>query len=97
VINYDVPNDAEDYVHRIGRTARAKSTGIALTLVNEDDMFKFKRIEDLIENEVTKIPLPIDLGDGPEWNVRENFKKKFNNKGHKRKNFNPKFNKKKNN
>ncbi len=97
VINYDVPNDAEDYVHRIGRTARAKSTGIALTLVNEDDMFKFKRIEDLIENEVTKIPLPSDLGDGPEWNVRENFKKKFNNKGHKRKNFNPKFNKKKNN
>ena len=97
VINYDVPNDAEDYVHRIGRTARAKSTGIALTLVNEDDMFKFKRIEDLIENEVTKIPLPSDLGDGPEWNVRENFKKKFNNKGHKRKNFKPKFNKKKNN
>lgn len=68
VINYDVPNDAEDYVHRIGRTARAKSTGVAITLVNEDDMYKFKRIEDFIENEVMKIPLPPALGKGPEWN-----------------------------
>lgn len=68
VINFDVPNDPEDYVHRVGRTARAKATGVALTLVNEDDMYKFKRIEDFIENEVMKIPLPPDLGSGPKWN-----------------------------
>lgn len=68
VINFDVPNDAEDYVHRVGRTARAKATGVALTLVNEDDMFKFKRIEEFIENEVIKIPLPPALGEGPKWN-----------------------------
>ena len=67
VINYDVPNDAEDYVHRVGRTARAKTTGVAITLVNEGDMFNFKRIEDFIENEVMKIPLPPELGEGPEW------------------------------
>ncbi len=68
VINFDVPNDAEDYVHRIGRTARAKATGVALTLVNEADMFKFKRIEEFIEAEVMKIPLPPTLGEGPKWN-----------------------------
>ncbi len=49
VINYDVPQDAEDYVHRVGRTARADATGVALTLVNEDDMYKFHQIEQLIE------------------------------------------------
>lgn len=68
VINYDVPNDAEDYVHRVGRTARAKTTGVALTLVNENDMFNFKRIEEFIGDEVMKIPLPSQLGDGPKWN-----------------------------
>jgi len=68
VINFDVPNDAEDYVHRVGRTARAKATGVALTLVNEGDMYKFKQIEEFIEDEVMKIPLPPDLGDGPKWN-----------------------------
>ncbi len=67
VINYDVPNDAEDYVHRIGRTARAKTTGVAITLVNEEDMYKFKRIEDFIEAEVMKIPLPPQIGEGPLW------------------------------
>lgn len=68
VINYDVPNDAEDYVHRIGRTARAATSGLALTMINEDDMYKFHRIEQLIEKEVMKLPLPGDLGEGPEWN-----------------------------
>lgn len=68
VINYDVPGDAEDYVHRIGRTARADTTGVALTFINEDDMYKFHRIEQLIEREVVKIPLPEELGEGPEWN-----------------------------
>ena len=82
VINYDAPNDAEDYVHRIGRTARASTTGVALTLVNEHDMEKVARIEKLIEKPVPKVPLPSDLGSGPEWNPakREKYKgggKKF--------------------
>ncbi len=70
VINYDVPNDAEDYVHRVGRTARADTTGVALTLINEDDMFKFSQIERLIEREVMKIALPKELGEGPQWEVK---------------------------
>jgi len=70
VINYDVPNDAEDYVHRIGRTARADSTGVALTVINPDDMYKFSKIEELIEMEVPKVPLPPALGEGPEWSTK---------------------------
>ena len=83
VINYDVPNDPEDYVHRVGRTARAKATGVALTLVNEDDMYKFSRIESFIESEVMKIPLPPDLGDGPKWNPTNSMEgsNKYKNKG----------------
>lgn len=69
IINYDVPQDAEDYVHRVGRTARADATGVALTLVNEDDMYKFHRIEQLIEKEVFKIAMPARLGEGPEWKI----------------------------
>jgi superfamily II DNA/RNA helicase len=77
VINYDVPGDAEDYVHRIGRTARAETTGVALTLINEDDMYKFARIEKLIENEVMKIPLPPGLGEGPAWSTSSSGRSKF--------------------
>ena len=69
VINYDVPGDAEDYVHRIGRTARADTKGVALTLINEDDMYKFDRIEKLIERKVQRVKLPEALGDGPEWKI----------------------------
>jgi ATP-dependent RNA helicase RhlE len=65
VINYDTPHDAEDYVHRVGRTARAESTGIAITFVNEKDQQKFQRIEKLIGREVSKIPVPHELGEGP--------------------------------
>lgn len=61
VINYDVPNDAEDYVHRIGRTARAEASGVALTYVNGEDMRSFKRIEEMIETKIRRIPLPPDL------------------------------------
>ena len=68
VINYDVPRDAEDYVHRIGRTARAQASGEAYTFVNEKDMKAFARIEQLIEKEVEKLPLPSELGDGPAYN-----------------------------
>lgn len=77
VINYDVPQDAEDYVHRVGRTARAEKTGIALTLVNPDDMQKFHRIEQLIEQIIYKIPLPVALGKGPDWDTKSPPRKKF--------------------
>ncbi|MCX6181273.1 MAG: DEAD/DEAH box helicase [Bacteroidetes bacterium] len=70
VINYDVPNEAQDYVHRVGRTARASTTGVAITLINPDDMYKFHRIEQLIESIIPKLPLPADLGEGPEWDTR---------------------------
>jgi superfamily II DNA/RNA helicase len=76
VVNFDVPGDAEDYVHRIGRTARANTTGIALTFVNGDDMYKFQQIEELIGNEVFKAPLPPELGEGPEWKVIQKKRKK---------------------
>lgn len=79
VVNFDVPGDAEDYVHRIGRTARANTTGIALTFVNSDDMYKFQQIEELIGSEVYKAPLPPELGEGPEWKVIEKKKKKKRN------------------
>lgn len=68
IINYNVPADAEDYVHRVGRTARASSTGVALTLVNGEDMYRLKRIEELIESEILKLRVPAELGRGPEWN-----------------------------
>lgn len=58
VINYDVPNDAEDYIHRVGRTARADSDGIAMTFVNWKDRRKFRDIEDLMEARVERSPLP---------------------------------------
>ncbi len=65
VINYDVPPDPEDYVHRIGRTARADTTGTAITFVNERDQRRFSHIETLIEKEVPKVALPEALGEGP--------------------------------
>lgn len=68
VINYNVPNDAEDYVHRIGRTGRAESNGIAFTFISEEDMYKFNNIEELIEKEVLKLPMPEYIGEGPEYN-----------------------------
>lgn len=67
VINYDVPPDAEDYVHRIGRTARAEKTGRAVTFINAHDQRSFQRIERLIEKEVPKLPLPPGMPAGPAW------------------------------
>ena len=67
VINYDVPHDTEDYVHRIGRTARADRDGRAITLVNELDMYWFQQIEKFLEKVVEKMPLPEDCGEGPEY------------------------------
>lgn len=65
VVNFDMPQDAEDYVHRVGRTARAASTGMAITFVNEKDMFRVQKVERLIERELPKLPLPEDFGPGP--------------------------------
>ena len=70
VINYDVPGDAEDYVHRIGRTARADSTGVALTFISDKDQHKFKTIEELIGQTVAKAPNPPEVGEGPEYNPK---------------------------
>ena len=74
VINYEVPNDAEDYVHRIGRTARADKTGEAITFVNENQIKSFMSIEKLIENEVEKIPLPNNFEKGPVYSIKKKKK-----------------------
>lgn len=63
VINFDVPGDAEDYVHRIGRTARASAEGEAITLISKEDRHRFKRIEELVEKQVRRVPLPDELAD----------------------------------
>jgi superfamily II DNA/RNA helicase len=77
VINFDAPHDAEDYVHRIGRTARANTKGEAYTLINEKDMFRMQNIEKLIEAEIPRCTLPENLGVGPEWKISQpGFKKK---------------------
>jgi ATP-dependent RNA helicase RhlE len=68
VLNNDVPGDAEDYIHRVGRTARAATKGVAFTLINEKDQRKFQSIEKLLEKEILKIKLPEFLGEGPEYN-----------------------------
>lgn len=70
VINYDAPRDAEEYVHRVGRTARANTKGIAFTLITEDDQNDFHKIEQLIETEIRKLPLPASLGEAPKYNPR---------------------------
>lgn len=77
VINFDVPKDAEDYIHRIGRTARAESTGVGITFITEKDQNDFKDIEDLIGSEIYKIKLSPALGAQPVYNPgvkKKNFK-----------------------
>ena len=69
VINYDVPRDSEDYVHRIGRTARADRDGMAITLVNEDDMYAFHQIEKFLDKEIEKTPLPEGMKEGPDYDT----------------------------
>ncbi len=94
VINYDVPNDSEDYVHRIGRTARANNDGVAITFVNEKEQSNFKNIENFLEKEIYKIPVPVELGESPEYAPRTRLnshnnssrnKKRFNGKPSQRK------------
>lgn len=87
VINYDVPHDPEDYIHRIGRTARANADGVAITFICEAEQGKFHRIEEFIEKDIYKIPLPPHIGEGPEYNPRafssqrRNFSKNKSPKG----------------
>ena len=68
VINFDVPPDPEDYIHRIGRTARAETKGTAITFVNERDQRKFSFIETLIAKEIPRMTLPEGIGEGPAYN-----------------------------
>lgn len=69
VINFDVPHDPEDYVHRIGRTARAQRDGIAITFVSEDEISSFKQIEKFLGRVVDKNELPEGLGEAPDYNA----------------------------
>ena len=70
VINFDVPGDAVDYVHRVGRTARADSKGEAITLISDVDMHKFAKIEKLIDKTIEKHPIPANLGEAPVWQAK---------------------------
>ena len=67
VINYDVPHDAEDYVHRVGRTARVNAKGEAITFVTQREIFKLKEIEQLIESTIPKLQPPANIGTVPKW------------------------------
>ena len=75
VINYDVPRDCDDYIHRVGRTARANTTGRGITLVSENDQMAFKKIEDFIGKSIEKMLLPEGIGEAPEYNPKKPAKK----------------------
>jgi superfamily II DNA/RNA helicase len=89
VINYDVPNDSEDYVHRIGRTARADRDGEAITFINEKDISRFMQIEHFLQKDVEKIPLPEGLGEGPEYIGRSNRKPGGGNRKGRKRHYHP--------
>lgn len=91
VINYDVPHDSEDYVHRIGRTARANNDGCAITFVSETEQTRFKQTENFLGKDIYKIPVPDELGEAPLYAPRvarkNNSQKGSNNKkGYRRNN-----------
>ena len=96
VINYDVPNDGEDYIHRIGRTARAETDGVAYTFISEKEQNKFRIIEELLGTPVNKVPVPEQFGPSPEYNPRKSRRpgggggggggRKFSHQGGKRRN-----------
>jgi superfamily II DNA/RNA helicase len=79
VVNYDVPGDAADYVHRVGRTARAETKGEAITFINQYDVEKFMDIEKLIDSVIEKTPLPAPMSSGPDYKItgEKPFKKNF--------------------
>jgi ATP-dependent RNA helicase RhlE len=68
VLNYDVPHDGEDYVHRIGRTARAAAEGTAITFISVKEQRKFAVIERLLGKPVPKVMVPEEFGESPEYN-----------------------------
>ena len=74
VVNYDIPDDAADYVHRIGRTARAGKDGAAVSFINIKDQYKFYNIEQLIEREIEKLEIPSEIGQSPKYNPRKGSK-----------------------
>ncbi|MBX9853522.1 MAG: DEAD/DEAH box helicase [Cytophagaceae bacterium] len=80
VVNFDVPPDPEDYIHRIGRTARAETTGTAITFINPKDQERFFKIENLIGKEISKIPLPEFLGEAPAYQPQVKKQGSFNKK-----------------
>ena len=83
VINYDVPHDVEDYVHRIGRTARADRDGMAITFVNPQDIRYFNQIEAFLEKDIEKIPIPPELGEAPEYKPVSKLRQKNGRHGRK--------------
>ena len=91
VLNYNVPGDSEEYVHRIGRTARASSTGVALTFITKKDQDDFFAIEEFIGKTIHKIPVPEHLGEAPEYSPTTGKKKKYKkDKHHNKSRFNRK-------
>lgn len=97
VINYDVPHDCEDYVHRIGRTARANNDGCAITFVSETEQTKFYQIEKFLDKIIYKLQIPDQIGEGPEYKPKttQNNRKKRNVKKQGTQNSKKKFSKKK--
>lgn len=97
VINYDVPHDCEDYVHRIGRTARANNDGCAITFVSETEQTKFYQIEKFLDKTIYKLQIPDQIGEGPEYKPKttQNSRKKRNVKKQGVQNSKKKFSKKK--
>lgn len=81
VINFDVPNEGEDYIHRIGRTARAQAKGAAITLISEQDQMKFQAIENLLGKPVYKGAIPVHLGEGPLFEPTKHRRSGFRGKG----------------
>ncbi len=75
VLNFDMPNDAADYVHRIGRTARADKTGTAISFVNEEDQPKMSNVEELIERTLDKLDVPSNIGESPKYDPETQIKK----------------------
>ncbi|MGN6647280.1 MAG: DEAD/DEAH box helicase, partial [Cytophaga sp.] len=76
-----VPGDAENYIHRIGRTARAATTGTAITFISDADQYKFLQIENLIGREIPKLTIPVEIGEGPAYEPEKKpkYNKAFNN------------------
>ena len=95
VVNFDVPHDPEDYIHRIGRTARANADGVAITFVSEAEQGKFHKIEEFIEKDIYKIPILPEHGEAPTYNPKafERRPRHRNNKhNNKKRYFKPKNN-----